>query len=148
MPQRPHGTRRRKMRLTSFSGVSVKQSRSDVLQVIANEPNLIGIVESDGMFRAAIFLCPCGCGDKLTINLDPRSGDAWRVRLRGDRLTLMPSVWRASGCRSHFVLWENSIWWISESDEEADSKWPPAMRRELRHEWDKIRRNKRNDLPG
>lgn len=54
--------------------------------------------------RELVMKCPCGCGDTLTINLDPRAGAAWKLYVRGDSLSLHPSVWRESGCESHFML--------------------------------------------
>lgn len=56
------------------------------------------------------MVCPCGCGDHLTINLDPRSGPAWRLIRRRGKITLYPSVWRESGCNSHFIVWQNEIY--------------------------------------
>jgi hypothetical protein len=47
----------------------------------------------------------------LTINLDPRSGKAWRADNSGDRLTLYPSVWRQEGCRAHFIVWRDALLW-------------------------------------
>jgi len=63
-----------------------------------------------GRARSIVMACPCGCGDHLTINLDPRSGPAWRLIQRRGKLTLYPSVWRESRCRSHFVVWQNEIY--------------------------------------
>ena len=28
-------------------------------------------------------------------------------------MSLIPSVRRTSGCRSHFIVWRNQIWWCS-----------------------------------
>jgi hypothetical protein len=41
--------------------------------------------------------------------LDPEAGPAWRQIQRNGRLTLYPSIWRDSGCRSHFILWKGEI---------------------------------------
>jgi hypothetical protein len=54
--------------------------------------------------------CPDGCGETLAVNLDPRMAKAWRLDLRGG-VTLYPSVWRDSGCKSHFILWKDRIVW-------------------------------------
>lgn len=63
-----------------------------------------------GQPRSLVMVCPCGCGDHLTINLDSRSGPAWRFIKRRGKVTLYPSVWRESGCCSHFVVWQNDIY--------------------------------------
>lgn len=69
--------------------------------------------------RSLVFLCPDGCDTGLTVNLDPRSGAAWRLYRRHGTLTLFPSVWRTDGCRSHFILWKDHIFWCSDGEEHA-----------------------------
>ena len=61
--------------------------------------------------RSLVMKCPDGCGQMLSINLDRRSGKAWRLYGRGDQLTLFPSVWRDEGCEAHFILWRGQIMW-------------------------------------
>lgn len=74
------------------------------------------VVVFRGVQRSLVMRCPDGCGDTLTVNLDPRSGKAWRLREREGQLTLYPSVWRQEGCRAHFILWRDTILW-------CDSGW-------------------------
>src|SRR5947207_15952273 len=51
------------------------------------------------------FLCPCGCGEVVRLNLLRSRGPAWRLALNAAGLpTLRPSVIRRSGCRSHFLV--------------------------------------------
>lgn len=64
-----------------------------------------------GQLRSLILKCPDGCGDTLSINLDPRAGKAWHLDQRRGTLSLYPSVWRDGGCRSHFILWRDHIIW-------------------------------------
>jgi hypothetical protein len=73
-----------------------------------------------GIPRMLLMLCPCGCGDDLIINLDKRSGPAWRLYRKGKSVSLFPSYWRETRCGSHFILWKNSIHWC---DWEDDSLW-------------------------
>lgn len=69
------------------------------------------VVDCRGVPRALVMMCPDGCGDVLTVNLDRRSGKAWRIDRRKDKLTVYPSVWRAEGCRAHFIIWRGRILW-------------------------------------
>lgn len=69
------------------------------------------VVDVRGVPRAVVMQCPDGCGDILTVNLDPRSGKAWRIFRRRGKLTLFPSVWRDTGCKSHFIVWSDSLLW-------------------------------------
>ena len=65
-----------------------------------------------GVDRSIVMQCPDGCGEVLTVNLDERSGKAWERFGDGRALTLYPSVWRATGCESHFVVWRGHIDWL------------------------------------
>ncbi len=54
------------------------------------------------------FLCPCGCGETVSVNLMPATGKAWRITYERDGgLSLWPSVWLDIGCCSHFILRRN-----------------------------------------
>lgn len=64
-----------------------------------------------GLPRSIIMVCPDGCGENITVNLDPRTGKAWRKYETGEQLTLYPSVWRDTGCRAHFIIWKSRIIW-------------------------------------
>jgi hypothetical protein len=60
--------------------------------------------------------CPDGCGEQLTVNVDKRAGPAWRYYTEGNRLTIFPSVWRDTGCKSHFIVWRSKIYWCDWHD--------------------------------
>ena len=61
---------------------------------------------------AAAMRCPCGCGDRIELNLLPQSRPSWRADVHGDgTVSLTPSVWRQKGCRSHFILRLGRITW-------------------------------------
>ena len=47
------------------------------------------------------FLCPCGCGDEIHLNMLPGSAPRWKYY--GNK-TMTPSVNRTKGCRSHFTI--------------------------------------------
>jgi hypothetical protein len=75
------------------------------------------VVVHRGVDRSLTMVCPDGCGEMLTINLDRRAGAAWKLYLEGRTLSLYPSVWRSTGCRSHFIVWRSSIYWCDRGDE-------------------------------
>jgi hypothetical protein len=61
---------------------------------------------------AAALLCPCGCGDVIELNLMEQASPCWSVRKhRNGSVTLMPSVWRTKGCRSHFFIRNSRVVW-------------------------------------
>ncbi|TLD71359.1 hypothetical protein FEM03_07460 [Phragmitibacter flavus] len=62
---------------------------------------------------AAAFICPCGCGELIMLNLLRQSGrPIWTVSAGKDGIaTLHPSVWRNVGCKSHFIMRDGVIIW-------------------------------------
>jgi hypothetical protein len=70
-----------------------------------------------GVLRSMVMACPDGCGEILSVNLDGRAGKAWRYYDRGGDVSLFPSVWRDTGCKSHFILWHSRIYWCDFGDE-------------------------------
>jgi len=108
--------------------------------VATEDAGCLVLVEREKV-RSAVFQCPCGCQEVLIVNLDRGAGNAWRYRLREGRLTLLPSVWRTSGCESHFILWENRVWWCFPwwDDSREAGEFPEEADRELAEEWRKIR---------
>ena len=83
------------------------------------QPGQTALVER-GVPRMLLMLCPCGCGDELVINLDSRSGPAWKFFQKGHSVSLFPSYWRDTKCGSHFIIWKNAIYWCDWDD---DSVW-------------------------
>lgn len=64
-----------------------------------------------GRPRCLLIKCPCGCGSEFPINLDDRSAKAWRLYHHNrSGISLYPSVWRDTDCRSHFIVWRNRIY--------------------------------------
>jgi hypothetical protein len=79
-----------------------------------------------GRPRLLLLACPCGCGEELPINLDARAAPAWRLyRNRRAGMSLFPSVWRETGCESHFVIWRDKIFLFGQYDEDIDTSTHP-----------------------
>lgn len=73
------------------------------------------LAREDGEDWAVAFLCPCGCREKLELALIPEVSPSWRLKINDEGLpTLHPSVWRKTGCRSHFWVREGLITWCEE----------------------------------
>lgn len=75
------------------------------------------VVVRRGVDRSLTMVCPDGCGDTLTINLDQRAGPTWRAYVEKEGVSLYPSVWRHTGCKSHFIIWCSRIYWCDLNDE-------------------------------
>lgn len=73
-----------------------------------------------------LLACPCGCGEEFPINLDSRAGPAWRLYGNPDKgISVFPSVWRDSGCRSHYVIWRGTIFLFGREEEEFGTQVQP-----------------------
>ena len=87
----------------------------------ALEPETVYLVGEDSLPWSAALLCPCGCGATIQVSLVAGDRPSWRAKrhLSGS-VTLRPSIWRNSGCRSHFVLRRGRIVWsLPESPDSA-----------------------------
>lgn len=107
------------MRALPLRLIKIVQSRSEALGLLTSPGDAV-LIER-GTPRWLLISCPCGCGEEFPINLDPRSGKAWRFY--NDKRTgysLFPSVWRDTGCCIHYVIWRNKILMSDQSDEEFD----------------------------
>src|SRR5579863_9197467 len=76
------------------------------------------IVVRGGVNRQLVLRCPDGCGEILSVNLDARSGPAWRLYKKRGLWSLFPSIDRTSGCLSHFILLHGHVLWCGAEEEE------------------------------
>jgi hypothetical protein len=103
----------------SFRFAKVVSTRGEASAHL-NSPGDAVLVER-GRPRLLMLSCPCGCGEELPINLDARAGPAWRLyRNRRTGISLFPSVWRESGCQSHFIIWGEKIFLFGQYDGDED----------------------------
>jgi len=109
----------------SFRG---RVERRDLGTPLLQAPGDAVLVER-GKPRLLILRCPCGCGDDLLVNLDRRAGKAWYLYRSRKGVSLYPSYWRDDGCGSHFIVWNNHIYWCRgwESDESDDWQVPSEL---------------------
>jgi len=58
--------------------------------------------------------CPCGCGDTIELMLICEVNPRWTLSVDEDGLpSLKPSVWKKTGCRSHFWVKHGRIEWCN-----------------------------------
>jgi len=61
---------------------------------------------------AAAMICPCGCDEVIQLNLLRQARPRWSAQQHQDgTVSLMPSVWRQKGCRSHFFIRHGRVNW-------------------------------------
>lgn len=108
-------------RVDSISFRGKVESRDVASNALKDSGDLV-LVER-GRPRMLVLRCPCGCGEDLLINLDSRAGHAWGFYRNRRGLTLYPSYWREGGCGSHFILWNNHIYWCYGWESEESQGW-------------------------
>ena len=102
------------MKKKDLSLKSIVKSRSEISSQLEAPGDAILIIRGEP--RWLLLKCPCGCNDEIPVNLDWRAGNAWRIYGGVDeRLTLFPSVWRDTNCRSHFIIRNGQIALIDET---------------------------------
>ena len=75
-------------------------------------PQTVYLAGDPGHLWGAALACPCGCGDTIELNLLPQVRPCWAAEVHPDRsITLMPSVWRRNGCKSHFFVRRGKVDW-------------------------------------
>ncbi len=71
------------------------------------------------------FVCPCGCGEEVVLNLLPDMRPRWRVEIHDDdTVTVHPSINRHVGCGSHFFIRRGRLQWCREEPQIAVQR-PP-----------------------
>jgi len=68
-------------------------------------------LDDDGPYAIALQ-CPCGCKETIEMMVMDGVRPRWDLKVDANGLpTLHPSVWRQSGCRSHFWLRNGRVVW-------------------------------------
>jgi Family of unknown function (DUF6527) len=89
-----------------YSGVVRAHNQTEAKQQL--KPGVLVLVMPNKRPKSLKFLCPCGCGEPISVNLMPGNEKAWRIDYEPKRgISLWPSVWLTSGCGSHFILRNN-----------------------------------------
>ena len=95
------------------------------IRVVEKTPPNSAITERDfvevvykGKPMWALFKCPCNCGSVISLSLQALHTPHWELRRSPwQRPTLYPSVFRTTGCRSHFWVRDGNIEWAYFVDE-------------------------------
>lgn len=59
------------------------------------------------------LLCPCCCGAPIQLSLLHTDSPRWRIDISfWGLVTIQPSIWRTTGCRSHFFMRAGHVIWV------------------------------------
>ncbi|WP_407696488.1 DUF6527 family protein [Sphingomonas abietis] len=73
--------------------------------------NRLYVTVRSGKAGFGFMVCPCGCGETLHLRFFGDRHPRWSIGALKGNATVHPSVWRTTGCRSHFVLTDGQINW-------------------------------------
>lgn len=76
--------------------------------------NKIFIVKDGFLPELLAMQCPCGCNEKIFLNLLEDATPLWKFNFTNDgNINVHPSVWRNLGCKSHFFIRNGKIDWVA-----------------------------------
>ena len=75
------------------------------------QPARLYAVGEAGHLWHMTMLCPCGCGEKIQLNALADAWPCWELSERAGGPTVVPSIWRRVGCKSHFFVRSGRIEW-------------------------------------
>lgn len=60
-----------------------------------------------------ILKCPCGCGERIDVNLMKSRRPSWTLTRKKDKISLWPSLSIAEiKCGSHFWIKDSRVYWV------------------------------------
>jgi hypothetical protein len=74
--------------------------------------NTIFIVKDGKEADTLIFKCPCGCGTDIYLNLLKDTRPNWNYYITKEKITIVPSIWKTTGCQSHFYIEGGITIWL------------------------------------
>lgn len=90
--------------------LSYFDSRADAMRA-ALAPRVLAVHRTEGKEKWAFLLCPCGCGQQLTLNLMSSHRPVWQLAVRGGKTpSLFPSI-DSTSCGAHFWLRDGQVMW-------------------------------------
>lgn len=86
--------------------------KGDIMPLVMPQQDLL-LLQEDGENWSVGFRCPCGCGDVIELLLLPNVKPRWDIEINClGRPTLSPSVWKRTGCMSHFWIRDGKVIWV------------------------------------
>ena len=72
-------------------------------------------VRFNGLPVWIMFKCPCGRGHVISLPAAEDRRPHWSLEVRGDRVSMFPSVWQRDECFSHFWIEDGEFVWCHNS---------------------------------
>lgn len=92
---------RRRLRVIAGDSLPKRLPRRDLV-----------LARDDGEDWCVGLRCPCGCGDNLELLVVAEAKPRWDIAIdKSGKPSLSPSIWRKTGCHSHFWLSNGRVRW-------------------------------------
>lgn len=72
---------------------------------------VVYLVGQPDEYWLALVRCPCGCGEPISLPMTTGTDPCWHFNANMRRPSLTPSIWRTTGCKSHFFLRNGRVVW-------------------------------------
>jgi hypothetical protein len=73
--------------------------------------NLLALLTANGVSKWIMFECPCGCAQKLSLNLMKSHKPNWRIWIASATdFTIEPSI-DSTTCKAHFWIKRGKVIW-------------------------------------
>ncbi len=86
------------------------QFTNDIPEKVAQ--NKILIIGEPENYWLVILKCPCGCKNIIHLNLLKEARPCWTFLVNKKKISLKPSIWRKTGCKSHFFIKNGKVKWV------------------------------------
>lgn len=74
--------------------------------------SIVYLVQEEGQVWKAVLRCPCGCSAVIQLCCIRTTRPSWRYEDGGVLgISIYPSVWRTTGCKSHFFIRKGLTKW-------------------------------------
>lgn len=94
----------------SFRGTTIVASSDDDEQALSD--NHMVVVRDRDRLKWLRFICPCGCGEMIALNLMKRYAPRWSIEHHSDgTLSVSPSV-DSTTCGAHFWIRQSRVHWV------------------------------------
>lgn len=71
---------------------------------------LVGEIDTPWLIA---FKCPCGCNSIIQLNLLKDANPRWKFKIsHKNKIIISPSIWRNTGCKSHFYINNSKVDWV------------------------------------
>lgn len=103
------GLWKRFSRRHSLGRLHYVESMQDIPDCLADHVYIVGLQKP----KWVIISCPCGCGEKIEVNLMQSRHPRWKLNVTNGAISLWPSLWMTDKkCGSHFWIEKNRVIWV------------------------------------